>query len=74
MTTNDLKYLFYAAYDYAEKKFGSKPNDIEIEEDGLIKARWSHYVGCGEYEYTYETINVEDLNERIEYYHEHFEN
>ena len=74
MTTDDLKYLFMAAYEFAEKKFGTKPNNIEIDEDGIIRAQWSHYIGCGDYEYTYETIQVEELNERIEYYKDHFSN
>lgn len=74
MKTEDLKYLFYAAYEFAEKKFGNKPDDVVIEEDGTIKVQWSTYVGCGEYEYKYETIIVQDLNERIEYYKDHFNN
>jgi hypothetical protein len=74
MTTDDIKYLFYAAYEYAEKTFGKKPNNIEIEEDGTITAKWSKYIGCGEYETTTESFKPEDVTERLEYYKNHFNN
>ena len=62
MTTEDIKTLFAKAYDYASAKFGSKPDYVRIEEAGTITVSWSKYVGCGDWEDTFETITVEEIN------------
>jgi hypothetical protein len=61
MTTEDLKTLFVKAYDYTLTKYGKKADSIQIEEDGSIRATWSTYIGCGDWENDYETFRVEDL-------------
>jgi hypothetical protein len=61
MTTEDLKNLFEKAYAYTQEKFGKKADTIEIEEDGSIKATWSTYAGCGDWDHDYETFKLEDL-------------
>lgn len=61
MTTEDIKNLLAKAMEYTEKKFGKKADGISIEEDGTIRASWSTYVGCGEWENDSESFTVEEL-------------
>lgn len=65
MTTQDIQTLYSKVEDYVEKNFKktSTPDSIEIESDGSIIVKWSEYMGCGDWEYTSETITVEQLFE-----------
>ena len=62
VTKFDLEKLFIDAYVYAEKRFGKKPNIIEILEDGTLMATWRTYLGCDDWETIYEHFNPEEIN------------
>jgi hypothetical protein len=60
--SEDLKTLLEKATEYATDKFGKKPSYVEIEEDGRIRAKYSQYIGCGEYEDDSKYFLPEEIN------------
>lgn len=64
--TNDLlKTIYTRANQFAITKFGSEPDKIELDSDGIITARWVHY-RCGEVDEETETITAENLTEDLD--------